>query len=140
MLTVSDALDRIQAAITPLDSVTVPLGESLGMTLAEDVVSSCDSPPFDKSLMDGYAVRSADVQFDQLTVIELITAGQVPTKPVGSGEATQIMTGAPLPDGVDAVVKIEDTERHDQFVSVRTKFQAPTSFGAELRSKRAIES
>ena len=118
MWTVDDALRKLVETITPLSVSQVPLNEAFGLTLGADVVSTSDSPPFHKSLMDGYAIRSADVAAEgtSLRVIETITAGRVPTKPIGPGEAAQIMTGAPLPDGADAVVKIEETRRNDDYV------------------------
>lgn len=87
----------------------------LGMVLAEDVTSDIDVPPFDKSLMDGYAIRSADATATgaTLNVIEEVSAGHLPTKPLGPGNATRIMTGAQLPVGADAVVMIERTEMVD---------------------------
>ena len=83
--------------------------------LAEDVISDIDSPPHDKSLVDGFAVRSADVVAAgiELEVIERVTAGEVPTVPVRAGTAVQIMTGAPLPAGADAVVMVEQTSDRD---------------------------
>src|SRR5262249_43642282 len=82
---------------------------ALGLVLAEDVVCDRDMPPFDKALMDGYAVRAADLPDGRatLTVTEEITAGRTPQKPVGSGQAARIMTGAPLPDGAAVVVAVE---------------------------------
>jgi len=72
-------------------------------------------PPYDKSLMDGYAVRATDLPEGRgvLTVIEEVTAGQTPRLPVAAGEATRIMTGAPLPAGADAVVMVERTRLLD---------------------------
>lgn len=115
MLTVDEALDRILNEVSPLSPVSVPLHDALGQVLAADVVSDADSPPFDKSMMDGYAVRTADVSEPSaaLRVIEELTAGRVAEHPVGPGEAIRIMTGAPIPDGADAVVRIEDTESGD---------------------------
>ncbi len=113
MLTITEAFDRILATVAPLDAVALPLCDVLGLTLADDIAAADDSPPFDKSLMDGYAVRAVDVAsgVTSLKVVEVVTAGRVPTQTVGPGEATQIMTGAPLPDGADLVVKIEETSR-----------------------------
>jgi molybdopterin molybdotransferase len=112
MLTVSEALDAILRVVDPLAPETRALGDSLGLTLAEQVLSDVDSPPFDKALMDGYAVRSEDIRGSrtELTVVDEVTAGRVPSCSVESGQATRIMTGAPIPDGADAVVKVEDTE------------------------------
>jgi molybdopterin molybdotransferase len=111
MLSVGDALDAILNEARPLQSVAVALSDALGLVTAEDVVSDVDSPPFDKALMDGFAVRSADVGESEtrLRIVEQITAGMVPTKPVSAETATRIMTGAPLPGGADCVIKVEDT-------------------------------
>ncbi len=112
MLTVDEALAEILRSVRPLPAVCTSLGDALGLVLAEEVISETDSPPFDKSLMDGYAIRTTDVVDGAATlkVIEEITAGFVPTKTLGPGEATRIMTGAPIPGGADAVVRIEETE------------------------------
>lgn len=87
----------------------------LGQVLAEDVASDLDMPPHDKAMMDGYAVRAADLPEGRgvLAVIEEVSAGRVPQRPVGSGQATRIMTGAPLPAGADAVVMVERTRIRD---------------------------
>jgi molybdopterin molybdotransferase len=82
---------------------------SLGLVLAADVVSDLDMPPHNKALMDGYAVRWADLREGTATleVVEEITAGRVPCRTLEAGQASRIMTGAPLPAGADAVVMIE---------------------------------
>ena len=120
MLTVAQALDYLLATVSPFEINDTPLEQALGLCLARDVISTSDSPPFDKSLMDGYAIRAEDVASGptSLRVIEVITAGRVPSKPIASGEAAQIMTGAPLPLGADAVVKIEETRRTSDLVSI----------------------
>jgi len=112
MLTVSEALAEIMAHVRRLPATRVALNEALGYVLAEDVFSDIDSPPFDKALMDGYAIRTADLVGGRasLRVIEEVVAGQVPRLPVRSGEAIRVMTGAPLPEGVDAVVQVEHTQ------------------------------
>ncbi|MCA9213478.1 MAG: molybdopterin molybdotransferase MoeA, partial [Planctomycetales bacterium] len=94
--------------------------------LAEDITADVDSPPHRKSLVDGYAVQSKDLSSGHATlqVVEEVFAGQVPTRSLASGEATRIMTGAPLPDGADAVAMVEDTVLVDgdtEVVSVRTE-------------------
>ena len=111
MLSVDEALQSILREVRPFAAETVALEDALGLVTAAEIISDIDSPPFDKSLMDGYAVRTADISGESTTlpVIEELTAGQVPSKAVAAGEATRIMTGAPIPDGADAVVKIEDT-------------------------------
>ena len=80
----------------------------LDRVLAEDVASDVDSPPFDKSLMDGYAVRSTDIRPGiELRVVEEIPAGAMPKVALGASEAARLFTGAPIPDGADAVVMRE---------------------------------
>jgi molybdenum cofactor synthesis domain-containing protein len=90
----------------------VPLGDGIGLVLAEDVVAAHPVPPFANSGMDGYAVRSEDVTTVpvELVVLEDVPAGTVPTEAVGPGTAVKIMTGAPFPQGADAVVIVEDSE------------------------------
>src|SRR5437660_10309762 len=107
MLSVAEAQERILQQAPPLPPAAAELGpDLLGLVLAEDVVSDLDVPPHDKALMDGYALRSGDLPEGQavLAVVEEIHAGQVPRKSVGRGQASRIMTGAPVPAGADAVV------------------------------------
>jgi molybdopterin molybdotransferase len=115
-LTVDEAIAAILSEVRCLPVVRVPLDAALGQVLAEDVISDRDSPPFDKALMDGYAVRSADVAQGSATlrVIDEITAGQVPRVPIVPGAAARIMTGAPVSEGADAVVAVEQTRLHDE--------------------------
>ena len=122
MLTVAQAIEKLLTTVAPKEIEDVPLERTLGLTLAADVFSSSDSPPFDKALMDGYAVNSADLSTGRarLRVIEVVTAGQIPSQTVHSGEAIQIMTGAPLPAGTDAVVKVEETQRQADCVVIST--------------------
>jgi molybdopterin molybdotransferase len=112
MLTVDEALELVLARARPKDAVIAPLADALGSVLAEEVASDMDSPPHDKSLVDGYAVLAADLASGaaRLEVLEEVTAGAVPTRAVTRGKATRIMTGAPLPPGADAVVMIEYSE------------------------------
>lgn len=109
MISVREALELCLERAVPFPVMEVSLDETLGLVLAEDVHSDIDSPPFDKALMDGFAVRSAAVNAGaELTILETITAGQVPTKTVEIGTAIRIMTGAPIPSGADAIVRIEE--------------------------------
>ncbi len=123
MLSVTAALELMLQTVSPLAAEPLPLSDALGLTLTEDVRSDVDSPPFDKSQMDGFAMRAADVAAGtaSLTIVERITAGNIPTKTVGQGQAAQIMTGAPLPPGADAVVKIEDCTVDGDQVRVSSK-------------------
>ncbi len=127
MLSVSEALDLIERTVNPLLEFRVPLGEALGLVLADGAVADLDSPPFDKALMDGYAVQSTDLARlpVELTVIEEALAGVVPWKVVGPGEATRIMTGAPIPRGADVVVPVEQT-RLVAGSSCRVEIQPPS--------------
>lgn len=112
MLSVDEALTAILDSVQPRGPARTALHDALGLVLAEEVVSGIDSPPFDKSLMDGFALRAGDVGGGNVTlkVIEEVTAGRVPTKVVGPSESIRIMTGAQLPEGADAVVRIEETD------------------------------
>ena len=113
MWEVSAALEVVLRHAKPLPAEMTSLAPTaLGQVLAEDVASDLDSPPFDKSMMDGYAVRAADCQSNgvELTLVEEIQAGAMPTKAVGAGECSRIFTGAPIPTGADAVVMKEKSE------------------------------
>lgn len=112
MLEVAAALDIVLARTTTGRAEPAPLGPALlGRVLAEEVASDLDSPPYTKALMDGYAVRSADTEHPtSLVVVEEIAAGRMPTQIVGPGQAARVMTGAPIPDGADAVIPHEQTE------------------------------
>jgi molybdopterin molybdotransferase len=109
MLTVEDALKLVAEQAKPLEPRRVPLQDAVGLVLAEDITSDVNSPPYDKALMDGYAVQSADRE-PQREILEEIAAGAVPRFPLTRGTASRIMTGAPLPEGADTVVPIEQTE------------------------------
>src|SRR5215813_10834220 len=106
MLTVEQALEQILARVAVLAEERVALLASLGRVLAEPVVAAREIPPWPNSSMDGYAVRSEDTRARgtvRLAVVGRVTAGSVPDRPVGPGTAIRIFTGAPMPDGADAV-------------------------------------
>ncbi len=112
MVTVSAAQHLVLQQAQPLPPAPIPLNTAaLGLIVAEDIASDLDLPPFDKALMDGYAVRTMDLANGPavLTVVEEITAGQTPRLTIGPGQATRVMTGAPVPAGTDAVVMVERT-------------------------------
>jgi len=115
MLSVDAALDRVLAAFTRLPAERISIRDGLGRVLAEPVSAQHDLPPFANSSMDGYAVRAADVASAAegapvtLAVVGDIPAGGMPAFMVGAGQAARIMTGAPMPDGADAVVPVERT-------------------------------
>lgn len=112
MLTVEDALELVRQRCSPLAAARVAIGDAAGLVLAEDIASDIDSPPHDKAMMDGYAVRSADREPER-RIIEEIAAGAVPRCALTPGSTARILTGAPLPDGADAVVPVEQTELVD---------------------------
>src|SRR5919106_850286 len=88
----------------------VPLVDAQGLTLAEDVLARFDSPPFDNSAVDGYAVRSADAEAGRIfKVVDEAPAGRPAQKEVGEGEGIKIFTGGVVPRGADAVVMVENT-------------------------------
>jgi molybdopterin molybdotransferase len=124
MLTVVEALDKVLSSIQPLGSEKVSILEALGRVCAEDILANRDIPPFNNSGMDGYAVRSEDIQYAspqhpvQLEVIEDLPAGFIPKKRVERGNGIRIMTGALIPEGADTVVPVEGTKKEGNFVSV----------------------
>jgi len=103
-------LQQLRARAKPPTTEIIPALESAGRVLAENITADRDYPPFARSARDGYAVRAADLP-GELHVIGEVRAGQVFDRPVAHGEAVEIMTGAPLPEGADAVLMIEHTER-----------------------------
>jgi molybdopterin molybdotransferase len=122
LISVEDALSRVLASVEkPLATEHVPLTACAGRTLAEDVIALRDQPPFPASAMDGYAVRSADVAQvpSTLQVIGTSAAGSRFSGAVGVMQAIRIFTGAPVPDGADAVVLQEDTDRAGDQVVVK---------------------
>jgi molybdopterin molybdotransferase len=120
-LAVADAVARIVAEVRPLGTVRRALLDAYNSVLAVDAVAPVTLPPWDNSAMDGYAVRAADLaQIPvSLRVIESVAAGQFPSRAVGAGEATIIMTGAPVPEGADTVVRVEDTDGGKTTVEIR---------------------
>jgi molybdopterin molybdotransferase len=120
-LAVADAVARIIAEVRPLESVRRALLDAFGAVLARDAIAPVTLPPWNNSAMDGYAVRAADLARLPVTlrVVESIAAGRFPARAVGTGEATRIMTGAPVPEGADTVVRIEDTDGGAALVEIR---------------------
>src|ERR1700682_6152716 len=125
MLSVAEASERILAEVKALAPETVPLRESLGRVLAEDVSATVTMPPWSNSSMDGYAVRSADItpvmsgEPLKRRVIATIAAGDFAQRPLKRGEAMRIMTGAPVPGGADSVIRKEHTDGGSTKVEIR---------------------
>ena len=135
MILVEDALHHILGRISRLGSERVPILQTLGRVLAEDILASRNIPPWDNSAMDGYAVRGEDIQAASkenpvvLKVLGDLPAGKVFQGRGGPGAAVRIMTGAPLPMGFDTVVPVEDTEKNGE----RVKILANPGSGKNIR-------
>lgn len=131
-----DAQRVVLDAAALLGHEKVSILDALGRVLSEDLTAERDNPPWDNSAMDGFAVRWQDIKQEQaiqkpvtLSVIEDVPAGRMPSKTVGFGQAIRIMTGAPIPQGADTVLKVEDTEHTPDSVRV---FKAEPK-GANIR-------
>lgn len=124
MIEVEEATRKLMARARSLGAEEVPVLKALGRVLREDVKSPFPIPPFSKSAMDGYAVRSVDVETAsqgspvELRVLEDVPAGKVGRHRVTRGTAARIMTGAPVPSGADAIVMVEYTERTSEGVRI----------------------
>ncbi len=133
------AQNIVLTAAEPLGCEKVGLLDALGRVLGEDIIAPRSNPPWDNSAMDGFAVRWDDIKQEhaitkipELQIIEDVQAGGVAAKTVGPGEAIRIMTGAPMPQGADTVVRVEFTEPGDHSVRImKTEFGR----GANIRPK-----
>ena len=136
MMSLEQALERLLGATTPLaETEAVPTFDALGRVLAADVASSLDVPPHDNSSMDCYAVRVADVEPGRvLPVAQRIAAGQVGAR-LEPGTAARIFTGAPLPEGADAVVMQEQAEPVGEGAAAGVRFAEVPRSGAWIRRR-----
>ena len=109
------------AAAAPLGPERLPIRAALGAVLAEKVAATEPNPPFDNSAMDGYAVRAADLADPpvSLPVVAESRAGHPAQQPLRAGEAIAISTGAVVPEGADAVIRVEDTDGGEETVELR---------------------
>lgn len=120
MISIGQALKHIFSSLKVMGHESLKISEALSRILAEDVYSNFDIPGLDNSAMDGYALKSSDtvgISKDKpgvFEVVELVRAGSLPLKVLKVNQAIKIMTGAPIPEGADCVVKVEDTESDDQ--------------------------
>lgn len=116
-ISLEEAVSLMTAPRSPVGTELLPLRSALGRTLAADIIAPLDQPPFDRSPLDGYALRSADLAGADrerpavLEVVDTVYAGDAARIPVGPGQAVRLMTGAMLPPGCDCVVPQEDTDR-----------------------------
>jgi molybdopterin molybdotransferase len=131
-LQVSAAQRIILESVAAPGVESVKLEQSLGRVLAEDIRANRDLPPYDVSAMDGYAVRSEDATNVPVTleIIEDIRAGDMPSLTVQAGQCARIMTGAPMPSGADAVVRVEDSQ---QVAGSRVQIVKAVKTGKDVR-------
>jgi len=148
-ISLEDALARIDGCVAPVTRTElIPLHEALGRVIAREAMADGDVPSFSRAAMDGYAVRaidSAGASGDQpatLRVVDRVFAGQVSARSVGQGECVEIATGAPMPDGADAVVMVEDTEpgidAHVRIRAAANPSQHVGRQGADMRAGQVV--
>ncbi len=136
MISVVEARDTILNRVRPIGVERVDIVSGRGRVLAEDVHATRNQPPWDNSAMDGYAVRAADTvpaspnTPAELEIVEDLPAGYVAKRAVGPGQAIHIMTGAPVPEGADTIVRVERTLRVDER---RVRVLQPVEPGTDLR-------
>lgn len=135
--------EKLAAANLQPGREVVPLGEAQARILAEDVVADRDYPPFYRSTRDGFAVRAEDVAAPPVELRSRgeIRAGEHFTGAIGAGGCVSIMTGAPLPNGADAVVMVEYTESHDEKVRIHRVVRAGENVvpqGSEARAGSCV--
>jgi molybdopterin molybdotransferase len=124
LLSVREAQEHILNQIQPIGRATVPLECAARRVLSADITAATDLPAFDNSSMDGFALRAEDTSASPRTlrVVADIAAGSTPARTLASGEAARIMTGAPVPNGADAVIPVEETD----FTERRPSTPAPS--------------
>ena len=130
MLSYASALEKLLAGTQRLDPVDVPLAEAAGLVVADDLVARLTQPPFDVSAMDGYAIRFADLPGPWRVVGES-AAGRGYAGALGTGDAVRIFTGAPIPDGADAVLVQEEALRDGD--ALKLAGEGPPRAGAHIR-------
>jgi molybdopterin molybdotransferase len=130
MTTADQALQIVLDNVAPLGVERLSITAALGRVLAEEVHSPRDTPGFDNSAMDGYALRAADItaasESDpvRLEVLETVAAGMMPSRQVGTGQAARTMTGAPIAEGADTIVQVERTRADGNFVEIMATAEA----------------
>ena len=138
----------INGALRPIERIErVPLQDTHGRVLAQDVIATADVPPFSRAAMDGYALRAADTAGAStarpavLTWIEKVFTGQMPERIIGQGECTEIATGAPMPAGADAVVMVEQTAADDTRIQIFAAAEPGQNIGrqgADIRTGQTV--
>jgi len=143
MIQISEALKIIKRETFALSPETIDLENSVGRVLAQEICADMDLPPFDRSQMDGFAVKTSDVAGApvQLKIVGESIAGKGFDGKINSGEAVRIMTGARVPDGADAVQKVELTEEENGFITIAEKTKARqniNAFASEIETGERI--
>ena len=136
-ISLDDARGIIAREVRPIARVErVPLAAGNGRVLARRIISTADVPPFSRAAMDGYAVRATDTSSASRTTprvlrcIDQVFTGQVGARAIGAGECIEVATGAPMPDGADAVVIVEDTDSADGHIRVFAAVRPGQNIGA----------
>ena len=141
------ARDLLLELVRPVDTLALPLEECAGRVLAQTLTAAENIPPFDRSPYDGYALRAADTEnasVEQpvcLQIVEEIPAGAVPNKPLATGQAAKILTGAPIPEGADAVVMFEVTQYDEKTVRLFSPVQSGSNIvraGEDVRKGQLL--
>jgi molybdenum cofactor synthesis domain-containing protein len=147
MIPVSEAIEIIKRETAPLKFEKISLADATGRVLAEDIISDTDLPPFDRSQMDGYAVRAPDTTEAtvnapvKLKIVGESAAGKGWHRELKTGQAVRIMTGAPVPKDADAVQKIELTKEDGKFVEISAPAEAGKFIvvkGAEIKKGETV--
>lgn len=143
LLTVEQALARIDAAVVTPRVGWASIRDSAGLVLADDIAADRDYPPFDRALVDGFAVRRSDLAGSrvELSVVGEVRAGQTPAGGIRAGEAMRIMTGAPLPDGADDCVPVEHTQTvgpHVRVIEFGTSGRLISRKGSDCRAGQTV--
>src|SRR5262249_15891884 len=140
LLSIEDALREVLARVRPLAAESVPLASALGRVLAVDVCARADLPPFASSAMDGFAVRATDTP-GRLPVVERTAAGGSASRALAAGEAMAIATGAPVPQGADAVIPVEYVVNNENSIEIESPVEAGTHVrprGGDLRAGETV--
>ncbi len=145
LLLVKEAQERILAAFLPLETEKISLEKTVGRVLAEDICAQNDLPLFDNTSMDGFALLASDVTEAgvptpiTLAVVDDIPAGKMPAKKLRAGQAARIMTGAPLPQGADTIVPVEETDFNNRAPGTplpqKVKIYKAAKVGANIRKR-----
>jgi molybdopterin biosynthesis enzyme len=146
LLPFDEALETVKKNIKPINETEIiPIDNAVGRVLAEDIIATHSTPPFDRGAMDGYAVLAEDTRratSDNPVVLEMIAvihAGDTPDGGIGTGQCMQIATGAMLPEGADAVMKVEETSIAGNMVSIYKEITPFTDVGKKEKILKQVK-